>query len=79
MRGSDQRPANVIVTFLVSWLVGLPVACCLGAVAFNILGTGRLGGAVWIGMVVLGAVVPGVFAWWWNYRKRSTTRPGPWV
>jgi hypothetical protein len=36
----ESRPANVLVTVVVSYLIGLPVACCLGGALGALLGGG---------------------------------------
>jgi Na+-driven multidrug efflux pump len=80
MRGSGQRPANVIVTVVVSYLVGLPMACCLGALLFGPVRDPDTRSALIVALAVAALVVPGIVAWWWNYRRRPPSGARrPWV
>lgn len=68
MGGTDNRAPNVIVTVLVSYLVGMPAACCIGALLFGAIGN-DIGGYLMLALVAVTLVGPGAFAWWWNYRR----------
>jgi hypothetical protein len=67
------------VTIVVSYLVGLPVACCFGAALFGWVPNENLRSGLIVLLVVATLFVPGLVAYWWNYRRKPPTDLRPWV
>jgi hypothetical protein len=67
--GVDHRRANVFRTFLVSYLVGLPVGCCAGVLVPHVV-PGAAGALVGILLFIAGLTVPGIVAIWRDHWRQ---------